>query len=230
VDQNLTSETTYSYRVQAVGSAFSEEVSVTTLADSVSDVPVMLKSELNTANKTATLEWVDLGGDYTYYVFRNGALVAQSQTNAGYNDNNIPTTTRYLIYAYNEQTGEWTKSLPVVLSSATVQAEIVSHEVTPQGGIELNWNIPDSNQFIIFRNGIPVSGNISGQTWTDTTPLATSGGNQYTLYVNYLDDRGYSYWTWSAPYVVQKPTVTSNAAIDAFWADYDFNLVDEIFF
>ncbi|MDR0608973.1 MAG: hypothetical protein LBG58_02590, partial [Planctomycetaceae bacterium] len=188
-------------------------------------------------NKTATLEWTNLGNDYTYYVFRNGALVSQSQTTAEYNDRNVPTTTRYLIYAYNNITGEWIKSLPTVLSSAPVQAEIVSHEVTTQGGIKLNWNIPGSSQFIIFRNGIPVSGNVSGQTWTDATPLAVSGGNQYTLYVNYLDSQGYSYWTWSAPYVVQKPTTTTtsssaaqtttNAALDAFWAGYSFDFVDD---
>jgi hypothetical protein len=231
VDQGLTPETTYSYRVQAVGSAFSETLSVTTLSEDDDDVPVVLKSELNAETKTATLEWVDLGNDYTYYVFRNGALVAQSQMVAGYNDNNLPTTTRYLIYAYNQLSGEWTKSLPVVLSAAPVNAEIVSHEVTSDGGIKLNWNLPDSSQFIIFRNGIPVSGVVSGQTWTDQNPLATSIGNQYTLYVNYFDTQEYSYWTWSAPYVVQKPTTPSTAssanALDTFWADYDFNPVDD---
>jgi hypothetical protein len=91
----------------------------------------------------------------------------------------------------------------------------------------LNWDIPNSTQFIIFRNGIPVSGVVSDQTWTDSSPLTTSNDNQYTLYVNYEDAQGFSYWTWSSPYVVQKPTTQSQSAINTFWANYDFDLVDD---
>jgi Leucine-rich repeat (LRR) protein len=230
-DYGLTANTDYEYQIRALSvngsSVFTTPIIAATLSTSIqNDVPAIIKT--TQTNNQTTLEWADLGNNYTYYVFRNGALVAQSQTTAGYNDNNIPTTARYLIYAYNENTGEWTKSIPVVLSSAPVHAEIISHEVTAQGGIKLNWNIPQSQsqQFIIFRNGIPVSGVVSNQTWTDTTPSTTSDdSNQYTLYVNYTDSQGFSYWTWSSPYVVQKPTTQSQSAniLDAFWADYNLN-------
>jgi hypothetical protein len=118
--------------------------------------------------------------------------------------------------------------LPVVLSTAPVKSAIVSHELTAQGGIKLNWNIPESQQFIVFRNGIPVSGTISSKTWTDTEPLPIAAGNQYILYVNYSDENGSSYWTWSSPYVVQKPTSQAAASpLDTFWAEYDTETVDD---
>ncbi|GHT26198.1 hypothetical protein FACS18942_03200 [Planctomycetales bacterium] len=115
------------------------------------------------------------------------------------------------------------------MTTAPVKAEFVSHEVTPQGGIKLNWNIPQSTQFVVFRNGIPVSGNVNTQTWTDTAPLPSASGNQYVLYVNYIDDEGNSFWTWSSTYVVQKPIAAAAASsIDAFWTEYDSVTVDEV--
>jgi hypothetical protein len=95
----------------------------------------------------------------------------------------------------------------------------------------LNWSISNASQFVVFRNGIPVSSNSAQQTWTDTNPLTN---NEYVLYVGYVNEQGRTIWTWSAPYVVQKPTTSSSAAqttqvnaLDAFWADYDFNPVDD---
>jgi hypothetical protein len=100
--------------------------------------------------------------------------------------------------------------------------------VTAEGGITLNWNIPDSQQFVIFRNGIPVSGNVSGQSWTDTQPR--NDDNQYTLYVNYKDEQSGRYvWTYSKTYVVSKPVNAQAAALpDNFWSVYDLDLLDDV--
>ncbi|MDR2754662.1 MAG: hypothetical protein LBC20_03055, partial [Planctomycetaceae bacterium] len=51
--------------------------------------------------------------------------------------------------------------------------------------------------------------------------------NEYVLYVGYLDSQGRTIWTWSTPYVVQKPTTAQAQSLDTFWADYDYNLVDD---
>jgi hypothetical protein len=228
----LTAGATYLYRIQANGSEFSDAITVTTTAAEikVADVPAVTKTELDTTGEKtkATLEWTDLGNDYSYYVFRNGSLVSVAQDAAEYVDNNAPETVRYLLYAYQKSTGRWGKSLPIVLSSSSVKSEIVNHTETAEGGITLNWNIPDSQQFVIFRNGIPVSGNVSGQSWTDTQPR--NGDNQYTLYVNYYDQQSGRYvWTYSKTYVVQKPANAQAAALpENFWSVYDIDLIDDV--
>jgi hypothetical protein len=142
-------------------------------------------------------------------------------------------TTEYYVYAYNAAQQKWSHALPIVISSSQspVKAEILSHEITADHQIKLSWSSAiAASQFVIFCNGIPVSSNdINNNSWTDRHPREK---NQYVLYVGYLDHEGRTHWTWSSPYVVQKPTSTPSAAqsaktLDAFWADYGFDLVED---
>ncbi|MDR2170433.1 MAG: hypothetical protein LBP59_09860, partial [Planctomycetaceae bacterium] len=237
VDKNLTAGTEYSYRVQAVGSDFSDAVKVKTLATDVADVPIIITSEIDVDDKVK-LEWTDLGSEYYYYVFRNGSLLSAGQQNTIYVDNKPLTGIHeYYVYAYNENTGKWSNALPVVMVADTIKskvdAEIFSHEISPDGKIELNWSpINNAQQIIIFRNGVPVSTILGSQdtTWTDQSPN-NNKNNEYVIYVGYLDDFNRTNWTWSSPYVVKKATTTSpsTAAIpipntdifNEFWANYD---------
>jgi hypothetical protein len=240
VDSGLTANTQYIYQVRAFNasgsSVFSDEFKVTTLGGAAShheqgfivDIPMVTNINVDLDSNKTTLTWSHLGDDYSYYVFRNGSLVSVAQAGTSYVDNNPSETVRYLLYAYHKPTGSWSKSLPIVQSRASIKSEIVSHSITPQGGITLNWNIPESQQFVIFRNGIPVSGNVSGQSWTDTMPR--NGDNQYTLYVNYFDQQTNRYvWTYSKTYVVQKPANAQAAALpENFWSVYDLDLIDDV--
>jgi hypothetical protein len=121
----------------------------------------------------------------------------------------------------------WSHALPIVvtLDQSPVKAEILGHEITSEGTIKLNWSITNAQQFVVFRNGIPVSSNSNSQTLTDINPK--NGNNEYVLYVGYVNEVGRTIWTWSSPYVVQKPTTQTANALDMFWADYDFNPVDD---
>jgi RHS repeat-associated protein len=240
VDSELAANTKYTYRVRAFdasnSSIYGNEFIVTTLGGAAShheqgfivDIPMVTKIDVDLDTNKTTLTWSHLGDDYSYYVFRNGSLVSVAQAGTSYVDNNPSETVRYLLYAYHKPTGQWSKSLPIVQSKATIKSEIISHSITPQGGITLNWNIPESQQFVIFRNGIPVSGNVSGQSWTDTIPR--NGDNQYTLYVNYYDQQTNRYvWTYSKTYVVSKPVNAQAAALpENFWSVYDLDLIDDV--
>jgi hypothetical protein len=229
MDQHLTAGTTYWYKVQAIESELSKEINATTLSSDITDIPIV--TETKTENGNVTFAWSDLGNEYTYYIFKNGNLVTPNgQTTTNYIDDKPATTTEYYVYAYNAAMLKgWSHALPIVvtLDQSPVKAEILSHEITSEGGIKLNWSITNARQFVVFRNGIPLSSNSNSnsQTLTDMNPK--NGNNEYVLYVGYVNEVGRTIWTWSSPYVVQKPTTQTANALDMFWADYDFNLVDD---
>ncbi len=207
VDRELSPNTDYAYRVRALtetaSSLFTDEYTVTTLGVAAPDVPTIFDASYDNETKRTSIEWTNLGSEYVYYVFKNGTPVsATGQSGSTYVDETPPPTAKYVVVAYNTETGEWTKALPTVLSTTPVKAEIAGHEITESDAVSLSWNIPESQQFIVYRNGIPVSGFVSDQSWVDASPAFGSLGSQYVLYANYLNDDGDSVWTWSPVYVV----------------------------
>ncbi|MDR3111241.1 MAG: fibronectin type III domain-containing protein [Planctomycetaceae bacterium] len=237
VDNGLTADTSYSYRVQAVGSAFSIEISAKTAAKivngkEVTDAPVVLSTV--TSNGTTNVTWTDLGSNYRYLVYKDAQLVVNLERVTSYADSNPSATTTYSVYAYNDTLKKWSWATPIVVTTTAPKIEITGHEILSDGSIKLTWSGVGTN-YMVYQSGFPASGTSYLKTaqWTDTQPLVE---NQYQIYASYRDPAdGRTKWTWSNLYFVKKSSVGAPAAptaspseaspLDAFWAEYDYDLI-----
>ncbi len=236
VDANLDPDTVYEYRVQAMGSLFSEAVPIATAPTSVGGMPVMdapihLSTEID-ENGAITITWTDLGPDYVYTVLKGGyAVVNFSQdeaSNAYYVDNDPPSSgvEGYGILAYNVVLQEYAPVLIVVVHTTAMPVEITGHEMQPDGSVKLMWDALPNVQYSIFRAGVEVAGPITsdGPTaeWIDENP---SSLNEYKLVALYLDGGDWRE-TYSNIYRVIVPGNTVNFALSnfdwsEFWSDYE---------
>jgi hypothetical protein len=237
VDHNLAADTSYSYRVQAVGSAFSTDISAKTAAKivngkEVTDAPVVLSTV--TSNDTTTVAWTDLGSNYRYLVYKDAQLVVNLERVTSYADSNPSATTTYSVYAYNDTLKKWSWATPIVVTTSAPKIEITGHEILSDGSIKLTWSGVGTN-YMVYQSGFPASGTSYLRTtqWTDTQPLAD---NQYQIYASYRDPAdGRTKWTWSNLYFVKNSPIVAPAAptaspsamspLDAFWAEYDYDLI-----
>jgi hypothetical protein len=224
--ENLTANTTYSYRVKADGSDYSDIITVTTLPTTEKDIPIVMKAEINSIDKKVDLEWSNLGGSYEYYIFNNGTLISQTAQSANsYTGTSAVANNRYQVFAYDKNTMKYSNSLQIVLSTEASSLEIVNHSVTSQGGITLNWDI-NAGQFAIFRNDAKLAEIGGEQSWTDKEPI--EGENRYVVYA--YTPQG---WKYTSSYVVNhKSASAAPAAIpntsNTFWSTYDLNLLEDV--
>ncbi|MCL2711478.1 MAG: fibronectin type III domain-containing protein, partial [Planctomycetaceae bacterium] len=213
IDQNLTAGTTYQYRVQAVGSAFTAPISVTTLTANEIAAPIFLAPIIE--NGKVTLTWTNLGPEYIYMVLKSGQTVVSFNnfhSDAFYVDTNPSAAgaESYAILACNTTTWEISQipATTVVWTSAQ-PLEITGHEVLPAGGgIRLFWDIapgmtPGVDVFYaVFRSGVNISGtSIMTNEWTDRNPLPN---NDYTLLAMYYENSSWDS-TFSNVYSVAMP-------------------------
>jgi hypothetical protein len=231
VNTGLTAGTTYQYRVQAVGSAFSDAITVTTLANdpTVTDVPAITNTTVNSQTNAVTLAWSDLGNDYTYVLYKAGRVVVDFSSDNSYTDTNPPNSgvEGYALLAYNKKTSKLSSVTMSVVWTTAKPLEITGHEVSPDGKITLLWDAEQGVIYNIFRAGRNISGQItfsgSAGTWTDNNPQAN---NDYMLVATYNDGTTYRA-TFSNIYTLKKPTSSQAAALDTFWAEYDGVTVDD---
>jgi hypothetical protein len=182
--QNLTASTTYQYRVQAVGSNFTQPISVTTTSSTAMTSPIVL--ETKTENGQTKLTWTDLGNEYTYTVFKAGRIVASFDSKAYYVDDAMPTSgiEGYAIMAYNRDLKQYSSLVTTVAWTSAPPLEITGHEKLPDGGIKLQWDAEPGLRYSVFRAGMNVSGAsyITTGEWIDRSPQS---GNDYMLVAVY---------------------------------------------
>ena len=201
VDTGLTACTTYLYRVQAVGSAFSAIVPITTSSVEAVDTPVIFSTVAQDGKVTIT--WTDLGSDYCYLVYKNGALVVNFGRDVSYVDTSPSSTNTYYVYAFNDVEERWTWATPVVVTTTAPVIAITAHEVLPDGKINLSWSgNANVTIYAVYNCGYQISSNLYPNSmgvleWTDPNPIAE---NQYQIYAFYTDSEGVGRWTWSNLY------------------------------
>jgi hypothetical protein len=238
-------ETEYEYRVQAIGSGVSPyaTLTVTTAAtinsnnDPIADTPIFTEPVFDEEENSVTLKWTNLGAGYTYILLKAGNMIEDFDPSSSEYVDAHPAAAGfegYGLVAYHAQS--YSSPLITVVYTTAKPLEITGHEVfeTPQGTqFTLLWKAETGLTYNIYRKGEQISEALSFSdtigSWTDENP--DEGKNEYRLVAFYYDPEvDYQRPTFSNPYELNKPTQTqsqSAAALDAFWADYDFNLVDD---
>jgi hypothetical protein len=104
--------------------------------------------------------------------------------------------------------------------------EITGHENLSGGKFTLLWEAESGVSYNIFRAGRNISGNLTFSndnigSWTDNNSLAN---NDYMLVAVYQDGQTYRV-TFSNIYNLKKPlqSQAANAALNAFWSNYDLD-------
>jgi fibronectin type 3 domain-containing protein len=241
IDQKLTAGTTYQYQVQAIGSAFSSAVSISTAnaqidGKTVIDTPTILETKMETNGRTI-ISWTDLGKDYVYTVLKAGRIVVSFGDAASYVDTNPPTSgvEGYAIMAYNTVLRQYSNLVTTVAWTSAPPLEITGHEELPDGKIKLTWDAEPGMFYSVFRAGTNVSGpfisvdDFTVAGWIDENPKSS---NDYMLVAIYHDGTSSSA-TFSNLYTVNKPaqTLASTAtSLDAFWNEYALNGIEDDLF
>jgi hypothetical protein len=197
------------------------------------DTPVFL--EPTQSNESVTLTWTNLGSDYTYILYKAGRVVV-NDARTSYTDNSPSGSgvEGYILKSYHRPTGK-TSVVPTttVVYTTAKATEITGYEISANNKITLFWDAEPGVFYYIYRSGKNISGQAititSGQSasWTDDNPLPT---NDYMLYAQYRPDPNSPKFqtTFSNIYSLKKPTQSQTVnALDAFWADYGFDLVDD---
>jgi hypothetical protein len=235
-DSQLTPNTQYEYRVKATSTHGNSDYTTLT-AQTVAvtdnngvDTPMFLSTEEHDLGNV-TLEWTDLGENYTYVLYKAGRVVVNFDTDNSYTDNNPSASgvEGYALIAYHKPTGQLSSITMSVVHTTAKPVVITGYEVTPEGKFTLLWDAEPGISYNIFRSGRNLSGqlvfnnNNTGQ-WTDDNPL---NNNDYMLVAIYQEGQTYRA-TFSNIFNLKTTTQSQAAnAFDAFWADYDFNLVDD---
>ncbi|MDR1269477.1 MAG: hypothetical protein LBK82_08130 [Planctomycetaceae bacterium] len=243
VDSQLTSDTPYEYRVTAIGD---ENYGYTTLTvktaaktnnggEPIVDTPIFVTEPVydNTENKV-TLEWTNLGDEYTYVLYKAGRVVIDFGANSSYVDTQLSASgvEGYALLAYHKTTYQLSNVTMSVVHTTAKPLEITGNEASADGKFTLLWDAEPGITYSIFRAGRNISGDLTFSNdnigrWTDNNPLAN---NDYMLVAVYQDGQTYRA-TFSNIYNLKKPLQSQvAAALNAFWADYDLdvNVDDEI--
>ncbi len=234
IDTGLTAGTSYEYRVQAVGSPFSEIVAISTAAASTpggqpaTDSPVIMEpvvvKDSQTGEATSvTIRWTDLGSDYSYTVYKAGRIVAQSYGGDSFTDNDPLPIAEYAVRAFNKVT-QTSSDVAVAIVWAEVRpVEFTGYENTPQGGIKLHWDAQPDMTYQVLRLGHILASNLRAGEWTDATPQAD---NAYVLVATYIGDDGRMERTYSNTFTVKAPPGRArldHSVFDIVWADFALN-------
>ncbi|MBN2573846.1 MAG: hypothetical protein JXP73_04710 [Deltaproteobacteria bacterium] len=183
-DTSLTPDTTYYYRVSAIGScsATSGAVSATT-ACSVPQVPGPIASN---SNGTITVTWTAITGATGYDVYRSGSLVSGNQNDAYYTDTNVANGTQY---SYTVAAANANHQCVSAQSTATTARSCVVPATPPTGlaamrsgnrQVSLAWTNPPNGSVIKVRrsttsgSGYQDVATVSGQSWVDDAATNTS--------------------------------------------------------
>ncbi|MCL2709347.1 MAG: fibronectin type III domain-containing protein [Planctomycetaceae bacterium] len=200
IDQGLTAETDYEYRVQAVGSAFTEPIFVTTLASTETDVPIFLDTYVNEFGQI-TLTWTDLGEDYTYTIFRQGQMIARDVSGTSFLDTKPPASwgvLEYSIRAFNEATQDSARMVTTIAWNTNIRpVEFTGFEIT-ENGVQLFWDASPDTEYQIMRLGATLGRDVTSG-WTDNRPMDR---NDYVLMALYEED-GRLVRTYSNVFTVQ---------------------------
>ncbi|MCL2711339.1 MAG: fibronectin type III domain-containing protein, partial [Planctomycetaceae bacterium] len=221
IDQGLIAGTQYEYRVQAVGSAFTEPIFVTTLASTETDVPIFLDPYVDEFGRT-TLTWTDLGEDYTFTIFRQGQMIARDVSGTSFFDANPPASwgvLEYAIRAFNESTQDSARMVTTIAWNANVirSVEFTGFEIT-EDGVQLFWDATPDTEYQIMRLGATLGRDVTSG-WTDTRPMDR---NDYVLMAFYEVD-GRLIRTYSNVFTVQW-TQPSAAPIGAFANEFQVDV------
>lgn len=229
VDRGLTAGTGYEYRVQAVGSEFSDVFSVSTApaqvdGGSVVDSPMILSTEYDAVNNRITVRWTDLGSDYVYTVYKAGRIVVRNGAGASYVDTNPSDggTDGYTIVAYNTKLRQESNSLTTVVSSTAPSVAITGVEFLADGSTKLLWDAQPGMIYTVMQAGRTISNSASIQpgSWIDTHP---DESKEYMLVALYKDDAGDWQSTFSNLFSAKRPAQNSMPAYESFWSEYALN-------
>jgi hypothetical protein len=233
IDQKLTAGTTYQYQVQAIGSVFSNAVSITTAASSVNGNPVTdspLIFSGSVQNGKATITWTNLGEDYTYTVFKAGRIVASSYKGNSFTDSDPLAIAEYAVRAFSRVTQRSSTVSTIIVWNTVKPVEFTGYEVEPNG-IKLQWDAQVGTTYQIMRSGKILASNLTTGEWTDRNPQAE---NAYVIVASYQEydatlGRTVTRRTYSNVFSVRGPQ-NQFAALNTFWSEYALNdIEDELF-
>jgi chitodextrinase len=240
IDSGLTANTQYEYRVQASGAGghsayavLSEKTTAKTDHNGtvIVDTPMFVtEPAYNSAENNITIEWTNLGDEYTYVLYKTGRVVANFSSDNSYIDANpsVSGVEGYALLAFHKITQQLSNVTMSVVHTTAKPLEITGHDSLPDGKFRLLWTAEQGVSYNIFRAGRNLSGQLTFDNnigfWQDDNPLSN---NDYMLVAVYQDGQTYR-TTFSNIYNLKKTTQSQSAVVlDAFWADYDLNLVDD---
>jgi len=200
VDTGLDADTTYVYSVRTLTSDFSMPFFVTTLPSAATDVPIILSTTTNEFGQT-TIEWTDLGEDYTYTIVRQGQIIARDVSGTSFFDANPPASwgvLEYGIRAFNESTQDSARMVTTTVWNTNIRpVEFTGFEIT-EDGVQLFWDAVPDTEYQVMRLGTTLGRDVTSG-WTDTSPMAR---NDYVLMAFYEVD-GRPVRTYSDVFTVQ---------------------------
>jgi hypothetical protein len=243
VDSQLTANTQYEYRVTATGNEGNSGYTALTAKTAaktdnngkvIVDTPMFVMEPVyNNIGNSVTLEWTNLGNEYTYVLYKAGRVVVNFGNDNSYIDTNPSASgvEGYALMAYHKATQQLSSVTMSVVHTTAKPVEITGYEVSSDGKIKLLWEAEPGVSYNIFRAGKNISGNLTFNndnigSWTDNNPLVN---NDYMLVAVYQDGQTYRA-TFSNIYNLKKPlqSQSANAALNAFWSNYDLDLIDDV--
>jgi len=226
IDRNLTSGTTYAYKIKAYDYAgnysnASSAVQATPLAQADTTAPALPTgvSAIATSTSTAVISWTasvsaDIAG---YSIFRNDAEIA-AVTKTTYNDKGLTPNTSY---SYKILAYDWSGNKSAKTSAVTVFIPAQSDTTAPSAPANLSatatssttvvllWAVSSASDlagYAVYRDGAKIS-QVTDRSYTDNN---LTGGTTYIYTVKAYDNsQNYSSASSSATVIMPRPLAQS---------------------